>query len=325
MLNPAVMRGWLSLVAVVSGCTFGVPVQHPEQVEQQAQRSAAIRPGESTRTNVIEALGMPWLHSDYWHVDVYRARDVAREVGGLVVLIYPVPLGVFKSEVEAYVMVVYDDAGVVTSVVSGSTAHSLGDQPSLMLRTAGLTLGLERFGKRGLHFMADGQHLVDYLHRRQVTGACTLVLACQEDAHEKWAYETCPDRVAVDDGPVLDPQPLTAACAAGQPCPAGESIGAPYMRVPLMLPLSMPPGRHRLSMSSSTFKGSHAEPFECSAGQVRYGVIRGHIKWHWWGPRKSTLDNTVTFEDSMPSDWNSHSMLLRRGDQWIAEQEPDRP
>jgi hypothetical protein len=78
-------------------------------------------------------------------------------------------------------------------------------------------------------------------------------------------------------------------------------------------------------MSSATFKGRHETSFDCSAGEVRYGIIHGHVNWHWWGPRSSTLNTTVTFVEELPSEWASYSILLYSRNGWLVEAEPDRP
>lgn len=317
-----VVAAWLT---VLTGCEFGVPLKDPVAVVQQSQKSSVIIPGQSTRTSVQTALGEPWLQSRFWGFDLYRAHDTAKELGGPVILILPVPLGVFTLQVAGYVLVTYDEAGSVTQVSSGNASRRMGTQESLMLRARDLNLGVEKVAERGPHLMADASRLKDYLARRRSSGACTLVLACEEVKHQKWAYEACPDRVVIDNADPIDPQPFFGSCDPANACPPKTMPAGPYLRVPTVYPISLSPGHHRLVMTSSTFKGRHESSFECTRGDVLYGVIRGHVSWDWWGPRTSTLDTALLLSDALPEQWSSYSVLLYRGNRWFAQPEPDRP
>ena len=312
-------------VAILTGCGFGVPLKNAEAVDEQGRRSALIKAGQSTRTSVRAELGEPWLQSRFWGFDVYLARDTAKELGGPVILILPIPIGVFTAQVAGYVLVTYDEKGYVTNVSSGNASRSTGQQDALMLRADGLNLGIEKVAERGPHLMADADRLAAYLGKRRATDTCTIILACEEGKHQKWQYEGCPDRAAIDDAEPIDLQPFFGSCEPGKSCPPRTMPSGPYVRVPTVYPITLSPGKHRILMTSSTFKGRHESKFACTRGEVLYGVVRGHVSWDWWGPRTSTLDTTVSFSNTIPEQWSSYSVLLYRGKRWYVAPEPDLP
>jgi hypothetical protein len=308
----------------LAGCGFGVPIKDPVAVTEQTQRSATIRPGESTRDSVRAAFGEPWLQSRYWGVDLYLALDTSTELGGLMITIWPVPLGVFTSQVEGYVMVAYDPADRVVAAATGNVSNWHGSKDPLMLKARDLNLGIEKIYQRGPQLMADASRLPGYVALRRQAMTCTVILACEETGYEKWAYEGCPDRVVIDDAEPMDPTPFFGVCDPADSCPSKTLPRSVFVQVPLVHPVTLPAGPHRLTMTSTTFKGESATDFECAAGEVRYGIIHGQVSWHWWGPRSSTLTTSVSFEDVLPAGWGSYSMLLYRG-RWYAEPEPDQP
>lgn len=118
---------------------------------------------------------------------------------------------------------------------------------------------------------------------------------------------------------VADPSPYVGACVAGTSCPAAAVPEGLYARLPVLLPITLEPGEHRVVMSSSVFKGVSAASLSCAAGEVRFGVIQGSVAWHWWGPRTSTLKSAITLSDRAPSDPRSFALAIYRGDGSLAE------
>ena len=313
------------LLIQAAACGFGIPLKEPVAVTQQAQRSATLRIGESTRDDARTALGEPLLRSNFWGFDLFRVNDTSKELGVLLVTIWPIPVGAFTSQVEGYVLVAYDNAGRIDQVSSGNVSNDRVPGDFQMLRARDLSIGIDKYHRRGLALMADANRLQDYLALRSISATCTAIMACDDSAYRKWPYEACPDQVAIDDAEPFDPRPFFGWCEPGRSCPPNALPASKSMRwVPLVHPTILQPGVHRLAMSSSVFKGRHETSFECAAGEVRYGIIRGRVKWHWWGPRSSTLDAAVTFADELPAEWVSHSILLYLRNGWLVEPEPER-
>ena len=307
---------------LLAACGAGIRLQEPTLVTQQAARLVEIRIGETTRTDARLALGEPWLQSEFWRVDVFRAEDEERE---LTFIIPPVPMGVFHWTVGGYGLITYDGAGRITAVASGQAFKGFNKQGAMMLRADELNLSVEPIDNRGPQLTADASRLPEYLERSRESPMCTVILACERPAaREKFPDEGCPDRVVIDEGEALDPRPLLATCEAGSRCPpnAVRWVEGVHVRVPLLVPVRLAPGGHRLVMASSVFKGRSEATFECSAGEVQYGFVRGQVSWHWWGARTSTLVADVIMAATPPANWETYSVLLFRGDRWVVEPDP---
>jgi hypothetical protein len=319
MTKRAVLAA-IGLLWLVAGCGFGIPLERPTRVTDQERRSVALQAGVSSREDVRAALGEPWLESAFWRFEVYRAVAEEKELGFVVLFTPPIPIGLTRAEVGGFVLVAYDDAGRVTALRAGQARRGSGLYDSLMLRAGDLYLGIEPQYRRGPQVFADDTRLEGYLDRRRRASTCTLLLACQQaSVTEKWPDEGCPDRITIDGSIVADPSPYVGACTAGTSCPAAAVHEGPYARVPVLMPVMLRPGEHRVVIGSSVFKGTGETSFACAAGEVRYGILRGAVTWHWWGPRRSTLAATMTLSDRAPRDPRSFALVVHRGDGPVAE------
>ncbi len=315
--------GCLALAcAALGGCWgFGIPVKEDTRVNRQAESSVTIRIGESTRVDVRAALGEPWLRSDFWRAELYRADDKRMEVEFIGVIIYPVPIGVFSEKVHGYVLVTYDTADRVSQLSAGSVHEGLiatNEDKWLMLRADDVTFAIDvGRAKPRPALVADSTRLREYLAGREHAASCTLVAACTEDAG-------CPDEVAIDAGKPFNPSPVTVLCALAGPCPAGtrtpgyEVNGKGFVNVPVLHVISVPPGPHRLVITSSVLDGRGEESFECAAGQILYGSVRSRVEGaSWWSSGK--LQATVTFAAATPESRDGQSIVLYRNGQWLEE------
>lgn len=308
------------LLAVLAGCGFGIPLEKPTLVTDQARRSITLQVGTSSRDDVRAVLGPPWLQSAFWRFDVYRAVAEAKELGFVMLFTPPIPIGVMRSEVGGFVLVAYDDAGRVAALSSGEARRGSGIYDSAMLRAGDLYLAIEPQYRHGPQVFVDDTRLGGYLERRRLASTCTLLLACEKSSvAEKWPDESCPDRVVIDGRIVADPSPYVGACVPGSTCPDAAVHDAPFWRVPVLVPVRLEPGEHRVVIGSSVFKGSTEASITCAAGDVRYGVLRGAVNWHWWGPRASSLAATMTLSDRAPREPRSFALVLHRGDGPVAE------
>lgn len=313
------------LLAGLVACGFDVPLKEPVPVVQQAQRSAGIRPGESTREGVRAALGQPVLHSRFWGFELFQASGTSTELGGVFVTVWPVPMGVFTAQVEGFTLVAYDTAGRVTDLSAGRYASDRGSVYFEMLKADEVYMGLERVDTPHPALMVDAHRLQDYLALRRTSGTCTVVIACEESGPADSPYGACPDRIAID-GKAFNPRPFAGFCEPGKSCPAGTAIERKDLRrVPVVLPITLQPGHHQMVMSRLLLQGHPDAGFDCSAGDVRYGVIRAHESRTSTGRRSTTLEATVSFESTLPARWRSHSVLLHRQGGWVVEQEPEQP
>jgi hypothetical protein len=314
---------WIAL-PLLEGCGFGVPLRQPTVVPDQAARGATLRLGEATRSDVRAALGEPRLESGFWRAELYRADDKRTELGFMVAVVIPVPVGVFSEKRHGHVLVVYDDAGRVAGVASGVVGDGIlaTDAESWMTLHAGaISFVVDPVGtKQRATMLADAARLAEYLAARRNAAGCTLVAGCDGEGG-------CPDRLAIDGGEPLDPSPVTALCAPDAPCPIGSAIpGAPidgkhFVIVPVLLAIDVPAGVHLLRVTSSRIEGGGEASFECGAGEVRYALVRSRVRGkRFWS--QGTLEAVVTYPASAPADWDARSLELVRDGRWLVEREP---
>lgn len=312
-------------LAVLAGCGFAIPMQQSSVVPRQAERGATLRLGESTRAEVRAALGDPWFHSGRWRVEVYRADDKRTELGFMMAIVVPVPVGVFREKRHGYVLVTYDDAGRVSRVSSGIASEGLLAEEAnkwLVIRADDMTFAVERVRTKWRPtLLADSGRLPSYLAERGRAAGCTLVVACDEG-------QGCPDVIAVDDGEPIDPSPITVLCAPDEPCPTGSRLsetefdGKRFVLVPVVHAIGVEPGRHGLRVTSSVLDGSGEASFECAGGQVLYGIVRSRVEGAtWWS--KGTLQATVSMSTVPPDTWGAHSLALNRNGRWLVDAETE--
>jgi hypothetical protein len=312
-------------LSACAGCSFGVPLNQPTVVPQQAERSATIHLGESTREDVRAALGEPWLQSEFWRFEVYRADDKRTELGFMVAIVVPVPVGVFSEKRHGYVLVTYDTAGRASQVSSGVFGEGLSASETdtwMVVRADEITLAIDRVRtKPRTTLLADASRLPDYLAGRRHAADCTLVTACDQD-------EGCPDRIAVDDGEPFDPSPITVLCAPEAPCPKGTPLaygkidGRSFFHVAVLHAMGVPPGSHRLRIASSMVHGGGESSLTCAGGEVLYGIVHGRIEGaSWWS--KGTLKVTVTLSTIAPEVWDDYGVALYRDGRWLVSAAPE--
>jgi hypothetical protein len=305
--------------AWLAGCAAGIPVTRPAAVEEQARRSATIVAGTSTRADVRAALGEPWLASRAWGFEAFQVQADQRELTFVSLLTPPVPIGVFRRHMSGYVLAIYDDAGVVMELASGSGPDD--DSRGLWLHAGGVALGRAAAELGSMQVLADPAALAAHLDRCRRAPDCTLALSCEPSPDDRWLDESCPDRVSVDGGAPFDLRGFFASCEGGK-CTEGARERGGFGRLPVVVPLPLAPGPHALAFASSTFKGRDEQSVSCGAGDVIYGLVRGQVKRHWWGPKQSTLTVRAELSEREPPEIATRRGLLYRGGRWLAAPEP---
>jgi hypothetical protein len=324
--RPLAAAGLLAL-AILGGCEIAVPV-HQSRLEQlQAERMAGIRPGESTRAEVQGVLGEPWLESRDWRVELYRASDERSVIPVVIVLVFPAPMGLYTDELHGYTLVGYDADGRVSEVSSAIATRGswwrgpLYGRQDLAIRADDLTFLIDS-GRHRPALLADPARLPEYMALRRAASTCTLVVACDLDAG-------CPDQVGVDVANSLDPSPILTSCDPRQGCPRPTVATEPppdgpgFQFVYTVSPIGVPPGDHRLVVTSSVLDGRSEAAFTCSAGQVLHAAVHSRVEGaSRWFARKTMLA-TVAFSSEAPSAWAGRMLALYRGDRWVVERAPE--
>jgi hypothetical protein len=95
--------------AMLGACVGEGPV-HESRIEARLPAKVApIVVGQTDRAAVRQALGKPWLASEYWGLDVFRIAD--SNVNMVMILI---PVWLSTDETKGYVLVTYDASSKVT-------------------------------------------------------------------------------------------------------------------------------------------------------------------------------------------------------------------
>ncbi len=326
-MSPALgghLRPWIGLALLLSlalcGCGFGVPLRGTTDVTQHAGRSATLEPGRSSRQDVRAALGEPWLASDAWGFEIYRADDERTEALFMLAVIWPVPIGWGSEKRQGYVLVTYAGTDRATHIAAGSASRGLlaSDGAKWMTIKAGeISVVLDPvLNRRRLSILADRGRLDEYLAARRQTPGCTIVAGCDGTGG-------CPDQFSVDGGEVCNPAPIDALCEPDRPCPAGSPWG-PGRRIegkdivslPVLHAIGVPAGLHELRVTNSRSKGEGTASFACAAGDVVYVTIRTDVVR---ARGRRTLQATVVPSATAPEAWTGYNLVLFRDDRWLVD------
>jgi hypothetical protein len=133
--------GWLLAALALAGCAeFNTTLQEPELLQAHDAQRAAIQAGKTTRAEVRELLGEPWLQSESWGFELYTLSDQRRDVWWMMAPLLPVPVGAFKREVNAHTLIAWHEDGIVAASSSGTVVNGAVDEDSMLIRSEHLTL-----------------------------------------------------------------------------------------------------------------------------------------------------------------------------------------
>lgn len=311
-----------SLVPFLAGCWgIGKTLHEAKLIEAHQMRQATIHPGETTRAEVLELLGQPWLSSPHWRFDVHRVTDYDHEIGVMFFLYWPIaPAGSGRIDWEGYALITWNDADVVASQAAGKVnRNDYLERGQLILRADELTLATYQpylVNEDGLALWTSHDGLQNYLERRTSADACTVVLACDRG-------KPCPDRVTIDGGPPFDPGFVKLFCVEGSGCrdadsdpAASKAANRPVFRMPLLHPLELAPGEHRISLADRLRKGTAETTFSCLPGQVLFARVQAEVveESFWRGVR---LQPNALLIDALPRDWSNYGVVLWRDGRWF--------
>jgi hypothetical protein len=298
----ALVLGCLAL----SACGITVPVKHTEVEQQIPEQASQLVAGETDRATVRARLGEPWFTASDWNVEVFRATgsDVALPV--MFVLWWPVPLGVSVDTSTVYVLVRYDDRGLVADA-----AHAVAMDPSFfnddyarsdsdaMIRLDPLRFSAGADGEGGL-LSIDSDPAAAVLAAHPPQGTCRVLLGCTS-----WQL-ACATRVSVDG----DSKPPIARTAA-----AFERLESFHHA---LVPVEVPPGTHELRLTplSGLVDYEASTKFTCVAGQTMYGLLdlQPHEEK---GFLRVRLTGSLRVTDAMPDAFAGRRLMLWHGGRWL--------
>jgi hypothetical protein len=305
--------GWLLAALALAGCAeFNTTLQEPELLQAHDAQRAAIQAGKTTRAEVRELLGEPWLESESWGFELYTLSDQRRDVWWMMAPLLPVPVGAFKREVNAYTLIAWNEDGIVAAFSSGTVVNGAVDEDSMLIRSEHLTLAVEATPPQpvvqpAIILWADHSRLASFLEARRNSSTCTLVVGCD-------AGKSCQDFVVgFDDYPPLVRWPAFS--------PWHESGNCRYnpdcCRSTLVYPFDLAPGSHRVQLRTGypLCKGAADIEFSCAPGQVLFARLRAEEQRQ---RRDCNMTLTAEFVDELPPEWAGRSIVLWSNGNWIA-------
>ena len=289
------------LVVGIYGCGPVFFPMSPEKVTAYIESSFSIKKGETTRNQVHELLGAPWINSRLWQVDVFHFSE-KKLTPGIVFALIPAFPTVEKVHWDGYVLVTYDDNNRVSAFDSGKFPEPYRDK--LLIQANDMTLRyiynktyaeLKTYAevKIGeLALLTGGRRLTAGLNLLHKANTCTLVVACDQEYG-------CPDRFSVEDESAtkVDINPRWVLRIVSH-------LGG--ISAPALYPIILPAGKKRLTVSNDGLRDKSETILDCSDEDVRYAIIH----------RKAPLHIT----ENMPEDLLSYNIIIwRRGEPVLGE------
>jgi len=306
------------LVPLFAGCWgFTRTLHEAEAVDDDALRQVAIRPGETTRAEFLELFGEPWVSSRRWRFDLQRVTDYDSEFSLAFFLYWPIFPSVERTDWESYLLVAWDDNDVVAAAAAGKVDRDdYMERGQLVFRTGELTMAVDPAEDDGLVLWVGPDALSPYLEERVAADACTVVLACEQGTR-------CPNRVSMDDGTPFDAGFVKLYCVDESHCQGAESAptesqaaGRPVSWMPVLHPLDLAPGKHRMVLADRHMKGNTEITFSCQPGQVLFARLEAErVRVSFW--RGNDVQPTAELVDSLPPEWSNYRVVLWRSGLWL--------
>jgi len=309
-------------ILVLGGCGE-YPLKESQIEAALPEKTAPIVVGQTDRAAVRQALGKPWLASEYWGFDLYRASD-----RNSLLHWYLFPMAVSSEDVNGFILVAYD---VDTAVVAYD--QEISKDPSFLFYPRIPMDAVLRAGDARFQTTADGREArvsvsvaarEKYLRDVSVGTQCRVMFGC--------AQEYCPARLVIDGDQALESSTTVTSNQLGYALNASDWSGAvtlPQDAIswPSAVALvSLSPGKHRVvAAPAQRVELSAAAEFTCATGEVLYVALRLEIDQR---PEKFRFKRlyAAAFEVSpqMPEAFRESPLLIWLNGQWQVPQEPGR-
>ena len=295
----ALLRGFgVGVAAVMLGACVGEGPVHESKIEATLPVTVApIVVGQTDRAAVRQALGKPWLTSDYWGVDVFRVAD--SNVNIVVILI---PVWLSADGTKSYVLVSYDASGKVTGyskdiASEGRVLAGTADQGAAAF-AGDVRFAVSGGGDETFVGVAAARR-DEYLRSHPPKDSCSMLVGCAGD----W----CGTRVAIDGRSTLA---MPDAVTRWLPAVAPIRVNAGEDRI------SISPARWSMSFEAET-------QFSCDAGESIYVLIDfASSEASVPGGFRRKLPATVTSSREMPEAFRDQGMLIYANGAWLVAAEP---
>jgi hypothetical protein len=289
----------LLLISTLIGtsCTFyEYKSKAPDEFEK-IRLHADVKPGISTRKELQESLGKPFIDNKRWNVAVYRV-NAGHDVmfGGPILPVIPDP----PEKIITYALVTYDIDGVVKDIDWGIYHEN---EYTATLEASGFIFTSHNVR---IHFphteillapLPDSQRS---LLMRDMSGDCSLFITPQDVSG--FAADSYYQKIYVDDKSLVD------QAVAGY-------LG--FFKIPL------PAGEHKLTIKIPMGVFSKTlyfrRTFSCREGDLLYATrqIRVTDSGNFWDWNKISLQGEVTVSDSPAEMFKGMRQILFYAGKWF--------
>ena len=309
---------WIKLViSIICGSLAGCAYVSKHNIDDLPDKSGNILPGHMNYTSVHNTLGIPLISSRYWRIEIYRDNSLQTELP-IAITPWPIPFARFKDDIYRYTLVSYDEDQTAYDTGTGILRRPGKFRVTSPIENNNLTLRVEA---GDFTFISEWEDRYDtllvkplrwheYLKNARFSSHCTAVIGCGDERE-------CSEELSIDGGTSL-------------PIPCG--ILKNNLNINPLAAFSLLPGTHTFSTSGGHFRhdqlaghlsGKQSVSFSCQEGEILYFVIDIFVKkYSWWFGDVGTEWKINQYKD-IPSIFITRDLILYRGEQWIADQEPD--
>ena len=301
--------------AGLAGCAGSYISKDP--TENLTDKSGSILTGQMDYAAVRNTLGNPLISSRYWGIDVFRDSGSQTEIP-VAITPWPIPFARIKDDIYRYTLVSYNEDQIAEDTGTGILRRPSEFRIASPIEQNNLTLQVEA---GDFTFISEWEDRYDtllvkpvrwheYLKHVRFTSHCTAVIGCGDEGE-------CSEELSIDGGATL-------------PIPCGMLRN--NLNINPLAAFSLLPGTHTFDTSGGHFhheqlaghlSGKQSVSFSCQEGEVLYLVIDISVrKYSWWSGDVGTEWKINQYID-MPSVFTDRDLILYRGEQWIADPEPD--
>jgi hypothetical protein len=301
------------LAIVLSGCGgLPIPSDVPDELETLRLQ---VTPGQTSRHEVQEILGQPFISSERWPVEVYHARTGRDVTVGIVVI----PVWIDTEEVIVYALVVYDENDVVISidwdVYEEHSVHFGGGSEwrSALLEAGDYYFAAAKEGAgRGrkeilLARVSENQRA---LHTRPPPGKCAVLFFFYDPDYKKKFYI---------DGERIGETPLLISTNQSS---LNGVIGSYNLNLNVFSKALVSEGKHELRVTTSFKPREFSRKFICEQERIFYVYPQlERIKtkpWGFWRKKYKYKGEIAIHSEPLESHDGWRRLLFYNG-KWLGE------
>jgi hypothetical protein len=298
--GSGVIAAILMAALLSAGCGGMIPIEESSLASSLKQQIAPIVVGQSDRASVRAQLGTPWITSNEWRFDLFRANDRNSTLTWIII-----PVAYTTEDIHGYVLVSYDDHETVTALDYGIARE--GDMPanthpeSPVLKAGGVTFWASP-NESSVFVSVPSSRGQDFIQHSIPAGRCRVLLGN-----------------------------VNAGCGVKAELDGRSAVTLPRGTLPsvdyYLVPFDLRPGTHDLKLSSDTLLCSYESmsQIQCEAGETHYitaTIIPVPPSGRWHVQEKFRIDFETADEE--PATLTYYGLMVYANGRWLMPTEPGR-